>query len=119
MPLVELDVVFVQVAAGQALDRNEIDALDADVSKVCHGVQAREQVGQAGGRVGAGIMAGPGNRQRADRGDAPVQIGGDLDVHAGVASLAGVQIGNRPPVPGRTGGAVDEVGAERSADLRR
>ena len=30
-----------------ALDRDEVDAVDADVSEVCHGVQVSEQVGKS------------------------------------------------------------------------
>jgi hypothetical protein len=76
-----------------------------------------------------GVVACAVHRGRSDGGQSPVEGGGDLDVHAGIACLAGEQVGDRFPVPCRAdrtvyqhccltdeiGGVDDELG-ERLAD---
>lgn len=52
--------MFGQVTVELAADRDEVDALDAQVSEVCHGMQVLQQAGHAGGGEGERVVTGSG-----------------------------------------------------------
>ena len=98
-----------QVAAGRGPVWHEGDALHAGVAQVGGGREAGEEVFEAGGGEGMGVVPGAVYRVRADGRDAAAEGGGDLQVHAGVAGLAGEQVRECRPVPGGCDGPVDRA----------
>jgi hypothetical protein len=90
----------------------------AEVTQVGGGREAGQQGLQAGGFEGVGVVPGAVHRGRADGRDPAAEGRGDLQVHAGVAGLAGEQAGDRRPVPGGRDGPVDQ-GGPAAEDLPR
>ena len=89
---VEGDLGVVECPAGRGAVWDGRDALDSGIAEVGDGVVAGDQVFEAGGGVGVRVVAGAVDGDRADRGHVSAEGCGDLDVHAGVPGLAGVQV---------------------------
>ena len=85
---VELDLVGVEVDAGESLVRDGVDSLDADVAQIGQRGVVGEDLGQAGCGEGVRVVAGAVHRDRANRGEVAVEGGRDLQVHAGYPALA-------------------------------
>lgn len=55
---VKFGLIVMKFGALALADWREVDALDAEVAEVRHGVDIRERVGQPGGAVGVSVVAG-------------------------------------------------------------
>jgi hypothetical protein len=106
----------VEVATGRSLERDDLDALDAEVTQVRRGRHIGERSGEARGGEGVGVVAGSVHWDRAHSGQTSFQRGGDLDVHPRISGLGREQIGDVPPVPGGADRAVYQHGS-RTNDL--
>jgi hypothetical protein len=84
---VELGLSSVEVATRESFERDDLDALDTDVTQVGRSWQVGEHSGEAGGGEGVGVVAGAVDRDWAYGGQTPSQCGGDLDVHRGISGL--------------------------------
>jgi hypothetical protein len=81
--LVELRVGFARLAAGWLAERDDSDAVGAEVAQVSGGVAAGEQVFEPGRRAGVRVVAGAVDRDRPDLGLRPPSGRDDAGTVAG------------------------------------
>ena len=117
---VEFSLPLAEVVAARAFEGHDVNALDTDVAEVSGLVaDMLQECFQAGCVIRVGVVPRAVHRDRSDSGDLAIETCCDLDVHSRVPGLAGEQVRDGVPVPGRAHGAVGQRGSLASQDRDR